>query len=586
MLTTKKSTKVLENGVIIQDRYPEWHSIAAVKESGAYFVAEGHKWSPDFRNPAAELAAARLFPPMSAHNVTTLPMEELLGLYGTATISDSVDSSGTTITAKLQKILVDAAKAQASDVKIIQADTITRVRIKVAGREFTSNMVISQGEGQQMIAAMFDARDEGTGDSTALTARFQSFSVSPGKATMRLPNGVVKLRGQKGFHELADGMGGHMVLRLFYDDKAQAETATLDKLGFDAETEAALAQARAKLSGGIIIAGATGDGKSTTLVRCLQTLYKEHGQKISIVTIEDPVEYRIIGDGIIQIPVKSAGDGEERTAAFRQALMHFVRINPDVGSISEIRDADAAKEVLQFVDTGHQVWTTIHGSTANGILFRLIEMGIPAAELCKPGSIELLMKQSLAPLLCPHCAMDLQDGLKDDNTAENLTEIIRQMRGLDMSLDEIRLRNIEGCEQCRKGGSDPVARQAWNGYTRQTAVAEIILPDEAYFNAVRQQDSFGARRQWLLPKPAGGLGGMPIDAKLTRLVLNGYLDPCDATRKGTDFTKIDPALLEIDPPGPGGAPATGALNGSSGMDCGNPATAPDPPGLPHDRCGE
>ncbi len=216
-------------------------------------------------------------------------------------------------------------------------------------------------------------------------------------------------------------------------------TSTLDSFGFDEETAAALAGARAKFSGGVIIAGATGDGKSTTLVRCLQTLYAEHEQKISIVTIEDPVEYRIRGDGIIQIPVKSAGDADARTAAFRQALMHFVRINPDVGAISEIRDADAAKEVLQFIDTGHQVWTTIHGSSANGILFRLIEMGLTPEELCKPGSIELLMKQSLAP--------------------EERGRWRRQLETLECDLGEVRLRNGEGCPGCRPDGGDTVARQ-------------------------------------------------------------------------------------------------------------------------------
>ncbi len=551
MVLNSIGVRILKNGIIIQDRFPEWHTIAAVNRDGQYYVAEGHKWRAEFRNPAAELAAKRIFPDISATNVQTLTMEDLLGLYGSVMTTGSNESSGTTTTAKLQTILLDAAKAQASDIKIIHTDDLTKVRIKVAGREFTSHMILSKGEGAQIMAAIFDARDEGTGDATASDRRFQSFSVSPGRAGLPLPRGVIKMRGQKGFHEVADGTGVHTVLRLFYDDKAQAETAVLDNLGFDDETTAALAQARAKLSGGVIIAGATGDGKSTTLVRCLQQLYREHGQQISIVTIEDPVEYRIHGDGIVQIPVQSAGDGAQRTAAFRQALMHFVRINPDVGAISEVRDADAAREVLQFIDTGHQVWTTIHGSTANGILFRLIEMGIPAEEICKPGSIELLMKQSLAPMLCPHCALSIDEG-RDD---AQLVEIRRQLEGLGMSLSEVRLRNIEGCEKCSPEGRDVVATQAWNGYTRQQAVAEIILPDEAYFAAVRQMDSFAARRQWLLPRSSGGLDGMPLDAKLTRLTLNGFLDPRDAIRKGTDFTKIDPKLLVRTPVGPGGHPA-------------------------------
>ena len=72
--------------------------------------------------------------------------------------------------------------------------------------------------------------------------------------------------------------------------------------------------------------------------------------------------------------------------------MHFCRVHPASGMVSEIRDADAARQVLQFIDTGHQVWTTIHVHSANAILFRLLDMGVGTAEVCKPGNIELLMK--------------------------------------------------------------------------------------------------------------------------------------------------------------------------------------------------
>lgn len=551
MLGRRNSCRVLENGMLLQEEFPEWHDIAAVSETGTYYVAEGHKWQQAFREPAQALARSGRFPPFEASRIQVVTQEELLNLYGSVRLTPATASDGVIDQAqsKLQKVMMDAAAARASDLKIIQDDGLTKVRIKVAGREFTSALTWSAAEGTTAMATIFDARDEGTGDATAVAGRFQSFSVSPGSARFALPGEVVKLRGQRGFHEMDAGVGNHMVLRLFYSDKAQADTSTLDALGFDEETTLALAGARAKLAGGIIIAGATGDGKSTTLVRCLQTLYAEHDRKISIVTIEDPVEYRIRGDGIIQIPVKSAGDGEARTAAFRQALMHFVRINPDVGAISEIRDADAAKEVLQFVDTGHQVWTTIHGSTANGILFRLIEMGLPPEELCKPGSIELLMKQSLAPLLCPLCAVPLSEA--DRRVHDSWRS---RLEGLEMELDEVRLRNGEGCDGCRPTVGDTVARQAWTGYTRQTAVAEIIVPDESYFEHVRERDSFGARTHWLTDAKAGGLGGMPLDAKLARLVLNGFLDPHDAVRKGTDFSKIDPVLLRSGKPGPGGMP--------------------------------
>ena len=538
MIGVRQKLRVLDNGVILTAS-SEFHEIAAVKTDGKVLVAPGgHRYRPCFTETIDMLVQRGIIEKPGFGDIEPASAEAIHELYGSAR-QDIVASAGSdSARTKLDKVLSDAAEARASDVKIKEDASRTVVRIKVGGREFTSSMSWTVSEGATAMAAIFDARDEGTGESTALAGKFQSFSVSPGRQAMRLPPGVVKLRGQRGFHEVDTGMGGHVVLRLFYSDEAQKATATLDSLGFDKEITQALERARAKLSGGIIIAGATGDGKSTTLIRCLQRLYEDHQQQISIVTIEDPVEYRIRGDGITQIPVKSSGGAEERTLAFRQALMHFVRINPDVGAISEIRDADAATEVLQFIDTGHQVWTTIHGSTANGILFRLIEMGIPPEELCKPGSIEVLMKQSLAPVLCNNCALPY-----DESKDARKDMIAAQLEALEIPLEPVRLRNQDGCPMCRPKSHDPVALAAWCGYRRQTAVAEVILPDEGYFERVRRRDSFDAWNYWTTPKGAGGLGGTPLPAKLAGMVAAGTLDPFDAIRKGTDFRTIDKLLV-------------------------------------------
>ena len=542
-LGNRKAAKVLDNGIVLTDS-AEFHEIAAVNVDGQVYLVAGNRYNRCFTETLGRLIDQGIVPNSAWTNQQAAEPETIKSLYGEARAHLSASPGGTDATLrdtaliKLDKVLSDAAAARASDVKFFQDEARTTIRIKVAGREFSSSMNWTVSEGISAMATLFDARDEGTGESTAIVGKFQSFSVSPGKAQLRLPGGVVKLRGQRGFHEVDSGLGGHTVLRLFYSDEAQQATSTLESLGFDDEVSSALAVVRAKLAGGIIIAGATGDGKSTTLIRCLQKLYSDHHEQISIVTVEDPVEYRIRGDGILQIPVRSSGSAEERTKAFRQALMHFVRINPDVGAISEIRDASAATEALQFVDTGHQVWTTIHGSTANGILFRLIEMGIQAEELCKPGSIEVLMKQTLAPLLCLNCALPF---LGRDDPRKPV--IGRQLEDLEIGLEGLRVRNREGCSLCRPGTDDPVARAAWCGYRRQVAVAEVIHPDEGYFERVRRRDSFEALDYWTTPAEAGGLGGTPLSAKMAGLVGEGVLDPFDAVRKNTDFAAVDKTLI-------------------------------------------
>ena len=530
----KGKQRVLENGIILVEN-SAFREVAAVHQDGRVFVMEGgHRYRPYFTETLDDLISGGAVPASARRSIEMASPEDIRNLYGSAGDELRTSEAGADAArAKLDKILADAARARASDVKFIQAGSRIVVRIKVAGREFSSPMSWTLSEGSVAMAAIFDARDEGTGESTSVKGRFQSFSISPGNARLRLPPGVVKLRGQRGFHEVDSGLGDHVVLRLFFSDEAQASTSTLEALGFDEEVTAALELARSKLSGGVVIAGSTGDGKSTTLVRCLQKLYSDHNQQISIVTLEDPVEYRIRGDGIVQIPIRSSGSAEDRTMAFRRALMHFVRINPDVGAISEIRDADAASEVIQFVATGHQVWTTIHGASANGILFRLIEMGIEPAELCQPGLIELLMKQTLAPLLCPSCAIPFAECR---NVRREL--VGHQLEALEIAADDVRVRNPDGCGVCRPKADDAVAAAAWCGYRRRIAVAEVIAPDEGYFERVQRRDSFDAEAYWLMPAEGGGLGGTPLPAKLAALVNDGQLDPFDAIRLGCDFSKV------------------------------------------------
>ena len=171
---------------------------------------------------------------------------------------------------------------------------------------------------------------------------------------------------------------------MFYADRLDAGM-TLERLGFSATEAALFAGIRMAPHGGVFIGGTAGDGKSTTLAVNLALQMAEFDGQLNLVTIEDPVEYRILG--AVQIAVPTSGLGDERAGHFKEALMHFCRIHPASGMVSEIRDADAARQVMQFIDTGHQVWTTIHVHSANAILFPLIDMGVGVAEVTKPGAV-------------------------------------------------------------------------------------------------------------------------------------------------------------------------------------------------------
>ncbi|TMV82659.1 type II/IV secretion system protein [Thioclava sp. BHET1] len=513
----------MENGILPVGS-AHFRERCAVDKDGVRYIARGNTYDDELNAELHQLQEAGRIPKIIRTETRTLG--EIANLYQSASQTGNAefDAARTTAAvAKLNRALIEAAEAGASDLKIIQRDRHTDIRVKIASREYDLDTQWTRDEGRIAITHIFDKRDQGSAQVTMVEGEFQSFSVTSGKG-FALPYGIAKLRGQKGYHETETGTGTHLIFRLIPVQSGTAHK-KLEDLGFDGEVLEALRDVRAKLRGAVIIGGSTGDGKSTTLSCNTERLYDENDGRLSVVTLEDPVEFPILRSGVIQIPVASAGGAEERKANYRQALMHFVRANPDVGVISEIRDGDGAKEVLQFVASGHASYTTIHVDSALEIPFRLIDMGVPPEELAKPGGIVLLMKQTLVPILCPHCS----------EPVETTADLPLPMRGLRST--GIRKRNLSGCDHCTKKDGSLKAR-ANAGYQSIAAVGEVIRPDEGFFQQIRRRDAFGALNYWLRPKGEGGLGGTTIGTKIARLVMQGQLDPWAAIPKGADFTRL------------------------------------------------
>ena len=509
-LSRSRQYPVRENGLIeIPDEFRE---TCAAFNTGRFVVQSGKQFDPDMLKLQQEIARTFSVDP----EVEQSSPQQIVDLYLASEPAGGEMEEQENHKRYAARLFKDAAAMSASDVKVIRRSRQTDVRIAVAGREIDYGASISVSDGRSIIAYLFDARDEGSGHTTKQQHSFQSFSITPGHS-IQLPGRIQKIRGQKGFHEGAAGTQEHVVLRLVYEDNDVVET--LDDLGFDPVVLADLGNARDKMKGAVIVGGETGDGKSTTILRCVEKLYDENDGEISIATIEDPVESRIRRTGIIQIPIQSAGSAEERTANYRAALMHFVRINPHVGAVSEVRDAEGARQMIQFIETGHQIWTTLHIGSVNSILFRMIDMGIQPSELAKPESITLLMKQSLVPLLC---------------------ECARPAR----AAGPFRERNKDGCPACIAGRGDNAAARAWAGYRRLIAVGETIVPDEGYLDCVRRNDAIAAWRHWTSSFDKGGLEGMTLSRKINLLVNAGLVAPADARKKGTDVGVMDQGMLD------------------------------------------
>ncbi len=478
--------------------------ICAIQADGRVAVASGYETDPELRALLMELRRDGTV--QAAALEETVPVEEIAGIWADGRESPA-NYADPALVATARELLASAAAAHASDL-IFEVDSDEcRVSVIVLDRKEPLGRPLSREEGERLTGYLFFSKAEGSAQTSYQRGQFQGFAVQP--TNVPLPPNVSALRCQRGPHEPS---GDHMFVRLFYRDTLD-RNATLESLGFSPAQAAVFARIRASRRGGIFLGGSTGDGKSTTLAVNLTLQQREAGGRLNLVTVEDPVEYPI--PGAVQIAVPTTGSGDERASHYARALMHFCRVHPAAGMVSEIRDADAARQVLQFIDTGHQVWTTIHVHSANGILFRLLDMGVSAAEVCKPGNVALLMKQTLVPRLCPDCS--------SPEPPEETPEWFAFRAG------EHRFRNPDGCGSCRRSGAGEIASRAWAGYVDQTAVAEMIRPDAGYLDRVRERDPAGAQEHWIRE-----LRGVPIGSQVAAMVRAGAADPFDAIRKGAE----------------------------------------------------
>ncbi len=187
---------------------------------------------------------------------------------------------------------------------------------------------------------------------------------------------------------MPSAFGESIVLRLLGQEKA---ILTLDKLGFRPDALEAIRKAIYRPHGMILTSGPTGSGKSSTLYATLAELKKPG---VKIITLEDPVEYKI--EGIEQSQVES-----EKGYTFADGLRASLRQDPNILMVGEIRDLETAEIAVQAALTGHLLLSTIHANSAPAVYARLLEFGVKPYLLS--GSINLIMAQRLVRKICPDC---------------------------------------------------------------------------------------------------------------------------------------------------------------------------------------
>jgi type IV pilus assembly protein PilB len=177
-------------------------------------------------------------------------------------------------------------------------------------------------------------------------------------------------------------------------DKENAQR-SLDELGMDGSGRASFEGAFRQAYGAILVTGPTGSGKSTTLYAALQEL---NDVEKNIITIEDPVEYRLAGVNQMNVNRKAGLD-------FATGLRSILRADPDVVMVGEIRDGETARIAIEAALTGHLMLTTLHTNDAPGAITRLTKMGIEA--FLTASAVDCVVAQRLARKLCMHCKQPL-----------------------------------------------------------------------------------------------------------------------------------------------------------------------------------
>jgi general secretion pathway protein E len=258
-------------------------------------------------------------------------------------------------------------------------------------------------------------------------------------------------------------MGESMVIRILDREKVILD---LHGLGFPPGELKQFNQLIHKPYGMILVTGPTGSGKTTTLYAALGTI---NSPEKKIITIEDPVEYRLAG--VTQTQVKPAIG-----LTFARGLRHIVRQDPDVVLVGEIRDRETAEIAVHAALTGHLVFSTLHTNDAAGAITRLLEMGIE--DFLLASAILGILAQRLVRLICPECRTAVPPNIA--------AEEWRQVRnGMGPAVKEPeQLFMGQGCSAC-----------AHTGYQGRTGIYEFLLVDEVVRELILQRADASTLRQ-------------------------------------------------------------------------------------------
>ncbi len=367
-------------------------------------------------------------------------------------------ASGAPAVAFVQRMLSEAVRMGASDIHVEPGDSRLELRFRLDGK------LLRRPDPPADLAAAIIGRLKVLAGLDIAEKRLPQ----DGRARVSVEGREIDIR----VATLPAMHGETIALRLL--DRAHLRL-DIAQLGFSADIAAALQKLAARPHGILLVTGPTGSGKTTTLYSLLSQLNRPDAKLLSV---EDPVEFRLEGVNQVQVRPTIGLD-------FARVLRAFLRHDPDIMMVGEIRDAETARIAIQAALTGHLILSTLHTNDAPGAIARLLDMGLEPYLLA--ATLNGVLAQRLVRLLCPDC--------KQPHAATPEQSALLAAYGLPTH----RLFHAKGCPACHG-----------TGYRGRAAIGELLgiegeLPGLIAARADTQSLAAAARRQGFSTLLANGL---------------------------------------------------------------------------------
>jgi MSHA biogenesis protein MshE len=402
--------------------------------------------------------------------------------FGELTASAGIE--GAPVVRLLQSLFEDAMQVGASDVHIEPQEAGLQVRVRVDG------VLQTQTQADKRIGAALAQRLKLMAGLDISEKRLPQ----DGRFSVRLKDHTIDVR----LSTLPTAYGESAVMRLLNQGAGMRR---LDSIGMPAVMLARFREILGRSAGMVLVTGPTGSGKTTTLYAALAEI---NATELKVITVEDPIEYRL--PGLTQVQVNDKID-----LTFARVLRSVLRQDPDVVLIGEMRDAETAEIGMRAAITGHLVLSTLHTRDAMSTPFRLLDMGVPPFMVST--SLQAVIAQRLVRLNCVECAEPHAPSPQEESWLQSLLE----------TGETVIPKRGRGCSSCNG-----------TGYSGRQGVYELLEMDAVLTQAASHSDPAAFMRA-----ARDRMKGHTMAYHALELVRQGRTSMAEALRVGFDIEDSD-----------------------------------------------